>query len=79
LSEKTQNKNYSYFPTFGHTYLCPFFKSTTTFIFRKTQKTTSEHNAAKRDFPRFFLLLKLFYTFWKKDLGIFLVVYNTTE
>ena len=36
------------------------------FFFRKTQKTTSEHNAAKRDFPRFYLLLNFFYTFWKR-------------
>jgi len=73
LSEKTQNKNYSYFPIFGHTFLCPFFKSATTFFSEKTQKTTSEHNAAKRDFPRFFLLLNFFLYFLKKDLGVFSV------
>jgi len=49
--QKTQNKNYSYFPTFGHTFLCPFFKSTTTFIYKKTKKTTLQHNAANPEFP----------------------------
>ena len=42
-------------------------------FFQKTQKTTSEHNAAKRDFPRFFLLLNFFLYFLKKDLGVFSV------
>jgi len=74
LPTKTQNKNYSYFPIFGHTFLCPFFKSATTFFSEKTQKTTSEHNAAKRDFPRFYLLLNFFLYFLKKDLGIFYVI-----
>ena len=73
LPTKTQNKNYSYFPIFGHTFLCPFFKSATTFFSEKTQKTTSEHNAAKRDFPRFYLLLNFFLYFLKKDLGVFYV------
>ena len=73
MSEKTQNKNYSYFPTFGHTYLCPFFKSTTTFIFRKTQKTTLQHNAANPEFTWIYLLLNFFLYFWKKDLGVFYV------
>ena len=66
LPTKTQNKNYSYFPIFGHTFLCPFFKSATTFFSEKTQKTTSEHNAAKRDFPRFYLLLNFFFILFEK-------------
>ena len=44
------------------------------FFSEKTQKTTSEHNAAKRDFPRFYLLLNFFLYFLKKDLGIFYVI-----
>jgi hypothetical protein len=44
------------------------------FFLEKTQKTTLQHNAANPDFPWIYLLLKHFYTFWKKDLGVFYVI-----
>ena len=38
------------YPKNGHSENVHFWKSATTFFFRKTQKITSEHNAANPDF-----------------------------
>jgi len=73
LSEKTQNKKVFHISENGHSENVHFWKSASTFFSEKTQKTTSEHNAAKRDFPRFYLLLNFFLYFLKKDLGVFSV------
>ena len=48
--KKHENKKCFGYPKNGHSENVQFLKSATTFFFRKTQKITSEHNAANPDF-----------------------------